>query len=236
MSEKTRILIADDEPINRDFFDVMLTNLGFEVVLAEDGEKALRKITSENPDLIIMDSILPKMSGWKLTRLLKTDESCKDYRDIPIIMFSALDNVKDKIEGLELGVEDYITKPFNFSEVLARIRAVLRHRELSLQVARQRERLRLAKTLNHSYGTFLTDLTRRLKAVRDAPGGTNSFDELISFVERETAILGSEGRGLYDTKDAEEEETSLSLKDLEQRFQKQFNAWKQSQEIPDEDA
>ena len=228
MREKTKILIVDDESINRDFFEVMLSNLGFEVALAENGEEALRKVALENPDLIILDTIMPKMSGWKLTRLLKTDESYKAYRNIPIIMFSAMNDVKDKIEGFELGVEDYITKPFNFSEVLARIRAVLRHRELSLRVAKQREKLRLAETLNHSYNTFLTDLTQRLKTVREEGGGGDSLANLISFIEKEAAILGSEGQGLYSTKDAEED-ASLSLEELEEKFQKQFEAWKISQ-------
>ena len=126
MEPKTRILIVDDEPINLDFFEVMLTKLGFEVEKAEDGEEALDKVKSFRPDLLILDNIMPKLSGWTVTRLLKSHEDYQDFSDIPIIMFSAMDKVEDKIEGFELGVDDYITKPFNFSEVLARIRAVLR--------------------------------------------------------------------------------------------------------------
>lgn len=234
MSGKTKILIVDDEPINLDFFEVMLSNLGFEVVMAEDGEEALEKVASENPDLIILDNIMPRLSGWKVTRLLKTGESYREYRDIPIIMFSAMDDVKDKIEGFELGVEDYITKPFNFSEVLARIRAVLRHRELSLQVVRQQEKLSLAETLNHSYNTFLADLNQRLKGVLTAGPDEESLEQLVSFAERESAILGSEREALFEAKDSTEE-ASLSLKELEVKFQKHFEAWKKSQDFLNED-
>jgi DNA-binding response OmpR family regulator len=123
-----RILIVDDEPINLEFFDVMLSRLGFEIEKASDGEEALLKIQETNPDLIILDNIMPRLSGWEVAKKLKQDKEYRKHRQTPIIMFSAMDEVKDKIEGFELGVDDYITKPFNFSEVLARIRAVQRNR------------------------------------------------------------------------------------------------------------
>ena len=143
MSLKGKILIVDDEPINLDFFDVMLSRLGFQVVMAEDGEEALEMIQQDKPDLIILDNIMPKMTGWELTKILKKSKAYEQYRDIPIVMFSAMDAVKDKIEGFELGIEDYITKPFNFSEVLARIRAVLRNKERAQQVINRERRIAL---------------------------------------------------------------------------------------------
>ena len=123
MKLRGRILIVDDEPINLEFFDVMLSKLGFQVEKAVDGEEALEKVQACNPDLIILDNIMPKLSGWEVTRTLKHDAAYRRYRNTPIIMFSAMNEVKDRIEGFEQGVDDYITKPFNFSEVLARIRA-----------------------------------------------------------------------------------------------------------------
>ncbi|MDR1411174.1 MAG: response regulator [Spirochaetaceae bacterium] len=142
MSGRKKILIVDDEQLNLDFFDVMLSKLGFVVEKAEDGLAALEKVKHFRPDLIILDNVMPKMSGWEVTKTLKKDIK---YREIPIIMFSALGDVKDKIEGFELGVDDYITKPFNFSEVLARIRAVLRNRELFGQIVYRESRLNLAE-------------------------------------------------------------------------------------------
>src|SRR5215510_918539 len=131
MNINKKILIVDDETINLDFFDVMLSKLGFTVEKAKDGEEALERVKKFFPDIILLDNVMPNMSGWEVTKILKSDTK---YREIPIIMFSALDDVKDKVEGFELGVDDYITKPFNFSEVLARIRAVLRNRELYAQI------------------------------------------------------------------------------------------------------
>jgi len=129
-----KILVADDDEMSVEFFDVMLSKLGFIVQRAGDGVEALEKVRQFKPDLILLDNIMPRMSGWELTRLLKGDPL---YQDIPIIMFSALDDVKDKVDALELGVDDYITKPFNFSEVLARVRAALRRSE---RIAVQLER------------------------------------------------------------------------------------------------
>jgi DNA-binding response OmpR family regulator len=145
MNTRKKILIADDDPLNVEFFEVILSKLGFDVAKAEDGVAALEAVRTFHPDLILLDNIMPRMSGWDLTRTLKNDPV---YRDIPIIMLSALDDVKDKVEGFELGVDDYITKPFNFSEVLARIRAALRNRELFAQIMVRESRLSLAEELN----------------------------------------------------------------------------------------
>ena len=106
----------------------MLSKLGFIVEKAENGEEALERIKQNKPDLIVLDNIMPGLTGWEVTKKLKSDDEYAAYSDVPIIMFSAMDSEEDKIEGFELGVEDYITKPFNFSEVLARIRAVFRLR------------------------------------------------------------------------------------------------------------
>ena len=159
MSTQKKILIVDDETINLDFFDVMLSKLGFSVEKAEDGEEALAKVKRFSPDLILLDNIMPRMSGWELTKILKNDPK---YKEIPIIMFSAMDDVKDKIEGFELGVEDYITKPFNFSLVLARIRAVLRNRELYAQIEVRESRLSLAEELSADMKRNLLDFVKSI--------------------------------------------------------------------------
>ena len=159
MSTQKKILIVDDETINLDFFDVMLSKLGFSVEKAENGVEALEKVRRFLPDLVLLDNIMPRMSGWELTKILKKDPK---YNEIPIIMFSALDDVKDKIEGFELGVEDYITKPFNFSLVLARIRAVLRNRELYAQIVVRESRLSLAEELSADMKRNLLDFVKSI--------------------------------------------------------------------------
>ena len=191
MSEKTRILIVDDEPVNLDFFELMLGKLGFEVLTAEDGEEALEKIPVFNPDLIILDNVMPRLSGWQVTRLLKTDDTYIKHRDTPIIMFSAMDDVKDKVEGFELGIEDYITKPFNFSEVLARIRAVLRGHKLNDQMKRKQKRVELAATMNSSVSSFLEEVKLPIGNIKAAAEGKQNGEssgqaELAKLVRTET--------------------------------------------------
>ena len=193
MAAQKKILIVDDETINLDFFDVMLSKLGFTVEKAEDGVQALEKIKRFSPDLILLDNIMPRMSGWELTRILKNDTR---YQEIPIVMFSALDDVKDKVEGFELGVDDYITKPYNFSEVLARIRAVLRNRELYAQIVVRESRLGLAEELSADMKRNLLDFVKsidELDAViatmssRDKPEGEHkNYTELLHKVSEKS--------------------------------------------------
>jgi DNA-binding response OmpR family regulator len=177
MNTRKKILIVDDEQLNLEFFEVMLSKLGFIVEKAEDGIEALEKVKRFYPDLILLDNIMPRMTGWEVTKTLKGDPK---YRDIPIIMFSALDDVKDKIEGFELGVEDYITKPFNFSEVLARIRVVLRNRELFAQIAVRESRLDLAEQLNqdikNSLANFVSSVDELDSAIAEVSGSDEAVD------------------------------------------------------------
>jgi DNA-binding response OmpR family regulator len=107
------------------------------------------------------------MTGFELTGKLKEDPK---YRDIPIIMFSALDDVKDKLTGFELGVDDYITKPFNFSEVLARIKAALRNRELFAQIVVRESRLNLAEDLSRDMKRHLSDFAKSIDDLDSAVG------------------------------------------------------------------
>ncbi|MDR0600657.1 MAG: response regulator [Treponema sp.] len=171
MNTRKKILVVDDEFINLEFFEVMLSKLGFMVEKAEDGEEGLAKARKFSPDLIIMDNIMPKMSGWELTRVLKGDAK---LREIPIIMLSALDDVKDKVEGFELGVDDYITKPFNFSEVLARIRAVLRSRELFAQIKARESRLSLAEDLSSDIKSQVLDFIHSMDELDEVIGRINA--------------------------------------------------------------
>ncbi len=167
MDNRKRILLVDDEQINREFFDVMLSKLGFEIKQAENGVDALELIKRWKPDLVMLDNVMPRLSGWEVTKILKTHEDYRDYSEIPIIMFSAMDDVKDKVEGLELGADDYITKPFNFSEVLARIRAVLRTHELVGQIERRDERIRVTESLSKTLLEFVEGLRAPLKTLVD---------------------------------------------------------------------
>jgi DNA-binding response OmpR family regulator len=185
METKKRILLVDDEQINLEFFDVMLTKLGFVVEKAEDGQEALELVKRWKPDLIMLDNVMPKLSGWEVTKLLKTSEEYREFAEVPIIMFSAMDDVKDKVEGLELGADDYITKPFNFSEVLARIRAVLRTRELVGQIERREARLDIVEKMNAEVLAFAHGLREPLESILAKAKSLSPADtEAKAFVDK----------------------------------------------------
>jgi CheY-like chemotaxis protein len=224
MNTRKKILIADDDPLNVEFFEVILSKLGFEVEKAEDGVTALEIVKRFHPDLIVLDNILPKMSGWDLTKLLKGDPK---YQDIPIIMFSALDDVKDKVEGFELGIDDYITKPFNFSEVLARIRAVLRNRELFGQILVRESRLSQAEELSAdmkaSVGAFISSMDDLETAIAAVTGEGKQIDAgtlsaQITSVRKHIAELDARiERTLSEWEDLKKNE--IGIKTLETRIQ-----------------
>jgi two-component system alkaline phosphatase synthesis response regulator PhoP len=119
----SRILVVDDDKEIVRLVKSYLERAGYFVISAYDGENALHALRREHPDLLILDLMLPDRDGWDLTRLIRSDSS---LADIPIIMLTARVDDSDKIVGLEIGADDYITKPFNPREVVARVRALLR--------------------------------------------------------------------------------------------------------------
>lgn len=121
--QSRHILIVEDERPIREMVAFGLRRAGFEVVEAEDTRQARARIADRRPDLVLVDWMLPDMSGLELTRSLKKD---KETREVPIIMLTARAEEQDKVNGLEGGADDYITKPFSPRELLARINAVLR--------------------------------------------------------------------------------------------------------------
>jgi CheY-like chemotaxis protein len=188
MDPKKKILLVDDEQINLEFFEVMLTKLGFETEKCDNGAEALELVKRFKPDLIILDNIMPRLSGWEVTKILKTGDEYREFADTPIIMFSAMDDVKDKVEGLELGADDYITKPFNFSEVLARIRAVLRTRELIHQIEHREARIRVSEEIARRVLGFATGLRDPLVGlISDAEALEPECGSAKPFVERTRA-------------------------------------------------
>ncbi|NLP18965.1 MAG: response regulator transcription factor [Firmicutes bacterium] len=118
MAEK--ILVVDDEKPIADILRFNLEEAGYKVVVAYDGEEAVEKARREAPDLIILDIMLPKLDGFSVCRQIRT------FSPVPILMLTAKEEEVDKILGLELGADDYVTKPFSPREILARVRAILR--------------------------------------------------------------------------------------------------------------
>jgi two-component system, OmpR family, alkaline phosphatase synthesis response regulator PhoP len=117
------ILVVDDEPKITQLVRDYLESAGFRVVTAGDGREALMRAHTEHPDLVILDLGLPQLDGLDVARSLRRDG------DLPIIMLTARDDETDRVIGLELGADDYVTKPFSPRELVARVRAVLRRRD-----------------------------------------------------------------------------------------------------------
>ena len=145
-----KILVVDDEPKIIQLTQDYLENAGFSVISAGDGERALAVIQIEKPDLVVLDLGLPGMDGLDVCRSIRKTSS------IPIIMLTARDEETDKLVGLELGADDYITKPFSPKELVARIRSVLRRSELAQE---EREVIRV--------GDVTLDLPRMQVTVGD---------------------------------------------------------------------
>ena len=118
---EAKLLVVDDEPNIRELLSTSLRFAGFEVVAAANGREALEAAEKHNPDLAVLDVMLPDMDGFTVTRKLRATG-----RHFPVVFLTARDDTEDKVTGLTVGGDDYVTKPFSLDEVVARIRAVLR--------------------------------------------------------------------------------------------------------------
>lgn len=124
-----KVLVVDDEKPISDIIKFNLEKEGYEVVMAYDGEEALQKVESESPDLIVLDLMLPKIDGLEVAKQVRAK------RSTPIIMVTAKDSELDKVLGLELGADDYVTKPFSNRELVARVKANLRRQDATVSPA-----------------------------------------------------------------------------------------------------
>src|SRR5216684_1324276 len=155
MAERSKILIVDDEPFNVDYLEQELADLGYETVSAANGQEAMQKVAAEAPDLILLDVIT-------VCRILKENE---ETRLIPVVIMTALNAVEDRIKGIEAGAADFLTKPVNEQELLARIRTALKFKHT---VDRKIGELRRVK--DH-FAKFVPEAVKRLVAANpEAPG------------------------------------------------------------------
>jgi two-component system, cell cycle response regulator len=126
-AQQQRILVVDDHPDNVEIINARLTSRGFQVESATNGQEALKRVYESPPHLILLDVMMPLMDGYEVSRRIKNDESLPF---IPIILVTARDSTQDKVEGLDAGADDYLTKPINFPELEARVRSMLRIKRL----------------------------------------------------------------------------------------------------------
>lgn len=126
---REKVLVVEDDPAIRDALTYNLTKEGYEVTSAGDGLEALKVARASAPDLVVLDLMLPELDGFDVTRALRKESS------VPILMLTARDDEIDRVLGLELGADDYLTKPFSMRELLARVKAMLRRVRLGKEDA-----------------------------------------------------------------------------------------------------
>jgi len=183
MSQK--ILLIDDEPDVLDMVELNLKSSGFKVSSAQDGEVGIRKARDEQPTLIVLDLMLPRMSGLEVCKNLKKDPATMG---IPVIMLTAKSDEVDRIVGLELGADDYVTKPFSPRELVLRIKSVLR-RARSETVKQERMQL----------GELVLDMARHEVMVDGAPVNLTATEfRLLSVLMERRGRVQSRDRLLND--------------------------------------
>jgi DNA-binding response OmpR family regulator len=173
---RRRILLVEDDPKTRSTVELYLAREGYDVICCADGEAALAAAAEHEPHLLVLDLMLPRLDGLEVTRRLR------DVCAVPIIMVTARSTEDDKLKGLELGADDYLTKPFSPRELMARIRAVLRRaaeddviRAGELEIDRIRHEVRVGGTLV----TLTPAEYRLLETMARAPRRTFTRDQLL---------------------------------------------------------
>jgi len=134
LTAKYRLLVVDDQAANVKLLEQLLTSSGYEVVTATSGPEALAKITEAKPDLVLLDVVMPKMSGYDVCRAIRSNPATEL---LPVVMVTALDPVEERVSGIEAGADDFLSKPINQPEIIARVKSLLRIRNLHRKVEEQ---------------------------------------------------------------------------------------------------
>ena len=183
-----KVLIVDDYPANVKLLERNLQAAGYQTLAAYDGEEALRKVASEHPDLILLDIMLPKIDGYEVCHRLRADEATAV---IPIIMITALKETSDRVRGLEAGADEFLSKPFDRTELLARVKSLLQIKYYRAMLVEREKFHAVIQDLSH--GIIITDgrwcvqtVSRRASDLLGRPGdglvGRSLEDALAGFV------------------------------------------------------
>jgi signal transduction histidine kinase len=177
------LLIVDDNPENISVLFEFLLEHGFEILVAEDGEDAIQTAQREHPGLILLDVMMPKIDGFETCRRLK---NMTDTKDIPVIFMTALSDLENKVRGFEVGAVDYVTKPFQQEEVVARINTHLTLRRLQLELEQKNQHLiDINNEKNELLGIAAHDLKNPLAAIQ---GTADFLKSELDQLEREAVI------------------------------------------------
>lgn len=208
-----RILIADDSPANLRMLSRILVESGYVVREASDGAAALRLARSEPPDLVLLDIMMPLLDGFDVCRFLKAGA---ETRDIPVVFMTSLHEMRDKIKGFRIGAADYITKPFQAEEILARVKTLLTlhamHKRLE---ARNAELLRANEELASVNSALSREVTERKLAEEALKKYRESLEVLVKERTRELAQINASLTAEIVERERAEEKVLASLKEKE---------------------
>ena len=181
--DKKKILVVEDEKAIADILVFNLGREGYDTMAAYDGAEGLHKALTESPDLILLDVMLPEMDGFEVCRRVRAQS------DIPIIMLTAREEEADKVMGLELGADDYITKPFSMRELIARCKALLRRVDRAKVIAKNSENEKLL-----DFGSLVIDPAQRIVTVNGEQVHLTptEFDLLATLARKPKSVLTRE--------------------------------------------
>ena len=211
MNGKARILVIDDQPQNVKLLDQLLSLSGFEVATASSGAEGLERLAAGKPDLVLLDVVMPKMSGYEVCRAIRADARTAL---LPVVMVTALDPAEERIKGIEAGADDFLSKPINQPELLARVKSLLRIRALHRTVEEQAGQLaewnaRLEERVREQVAQLerLARLKRFLSPKVAELIVSGQLDDPMATRRREVVVAFSDLRGFTaftDTADPEE--------------------------------
>jgi class 3 adenylate cyclase len=194
-----RILVVDDQPQNVRLLEQLLTLSGYEVATASSGPEALAKVAKETPDIVLLDVVMPQMSGYEVCRAIRENP---ETALLPIVMVTALDPAEERVRGIESGADDFLAKPINQAELLARVKSLLRIRELHAQVKAQAAQLaewnaKLEERVNEQLGQLerLARLKRFLSPKVADLIVAGHLDDPMATRRREVTIMFVDMRG-----------------------------------------
>lgn len=178
-----RILVVEDEPSIAGFVRRGLHFEGYEVDVVPDGPSALRALRDNPPDLLVLDVMVPGIDGLEIARRLRAAEAAERAPSIPVLMLTARDAVADRVTGLRAGADDYLVKPFDFEELLARIEALLRRATAATEPGNGREELR--------FSDLVADIAGRTvrRGQREVHLTAREFDLLVLFLRHPEQVL-----------------------------------------------